>query len=48
MKKALKRKLTLSKETIANLEAEKLTEVVGGGNLQGIAFSDNWEKTTCV
>ncbi len=48
MKKALKRKLTLSKETIANLEADKLTQAVGGDNLLGIAFSDNWEKTTCV
>ena len=47
MKKTLKRKLTLSKETIASLEAGKLGEVVGG-NLQGQQFSDLWEKTTCV
>jgi hypothetical protein len=48
MKKTVVRKLTLSRETIANLEAGKLGEVVAGGNVQGEAFSDLWEKTTCM
>ena len=48
MKKSGKRKLTLSKETVANLEAGKLVEVVGNGNYQGPEFSDLWEKTTCM
>lgn len=47
MKKALKKKLTLSKETIANLEAEKLAEALGGLE-QAPAFSDKWEVTTCL
>lgn len=47
MKKSGKRKLTLSKETVANLEAGKLAEVAGGTH-QGQQFSDLWEKTTCL
>lgn len=47
MKKTAKRKLTLSKETIANLEAGKLA-AVDGGTYQLPALSENWEKTTCV
>jgi len=47
MKKELKKKLTLSKETIASLEADKLGKVAGG--LENVAaFSELWEKTTCV
>jgi hypothetical protein len=48
MKKAEKRKLTLNKETIANLEAGKLVDVRGDGTFQGVAFSDKWQETTCV
>lgn len=47
MKKAEKKKLKLNKETIANLEAGKLAEVVGGV-FQDQAFSDQWENTTCM
>ena len=47
MKKTVKMKLTLSKETLANLEDGKLAEVAGG-TAQGPAFSDQWEKTTCM
>lgn len=47
MKKELKKKLTLSKETIASLEADKLAEVLGG-LAQAPAFSDKWEVTTCM
>lgn len=47
MKKTLKRKLTLNKETIASLEAGKLVEVVGGTAV-GPAFSDRWQETTCL
>jgi len=48
MKKTGKRKLTLSKETIASLEVGKLVEVVGDGTLQGPALSDRWAETTCL
>ena len=48
MKKTGTRKLTLSKETIANLEAAKLSEVAGGGIWQRPALSDLWEQTTCL
>lgn len=47
MKKELKKKLTLSKETIASLEADKLAEVLGG-LAQAPVFSDKWEVTTCM
>ena len=47
MKKAEKRKLTLNKETIKNLEVGTLVEVVGG-TAQGPAFSDRWQETTCL
>jgi hypothetical protein len=47
MKKTGKRKLTLSKETIACLEAGKLVEVVGG-TIQAAALSDRWPETTCL
>lgn len=47
MKKEEKRKLTLNKETIKNLEVGKLGEVVGGTE-QGPAFSDRWRETTCL
>jgi hypothetical protein len=47
MKKAGKRKLTLSKETIASLEVGKLVGVVGG-TVQGAALSDRWPETTCL
>jgi hypothetical protein len=46
MKKAEKRKLTLNKETIKNLEAGKLVEVAGGTQVQGL--SDRWQETTCL
>ena len=42
MKKMVKKKLILSKETIASLEADKLAEVAGA------QFSELWEKTTCM
>jgi len=42
MKKTVKKKLTLNKETIVNLEVGKLVEVAGA------AFSDLWQKTTCL
>jgi hypothetical protein len=48
MKKTGKRKLTLSKETRANLEVGKLVDVAGGGTLQGVALSDRWAETTCM
>lgn len=48
MKKTGKRKLTLSKETITNLETGKLVEAVGGGPFQGAGLSDRWEETTCL
>jgi hypothetical protein len=48
VKKAGKRKLTLSKETLASLEAGKLVEVAGGGNFQGAGLSDRWQETTCL
>jgi len=47
VKKTGKRKLTLSKETIVNLEAGKLAGAAGATH-QLPAFSDLWEKTTCV
>ncbi len=47
MKKTVKRKLTLSKETIASLEAGKTGAVVGG-IVEHRAFSDLWEQTTCL
>lgn len=47
MKKTGPRKLTLSKETIANLEAGQLVQVVGG-TAQLPAFSDRWAETTCL
>jgi hypothetical protein len=40
MKKTVKKKLTLSKETITSLE--KLVEVAGA------AYSDLWPQTTCM
>lgn len=42
MKKTVKKKLTLSKETVVNLEIGKLVEVEGG------AYSDLWPQTTCM
>ncbi len=42
MKKTVKKKLTLSKETVASLEVCKLAAVAGA------AFSDLWEQTTCL
>jgi hypothetical protein len=43
MRKANKWKLTLNKETIANLEAGKLIEVVGGDNtLDGLRCRTNY------
>jgi hypothetical protein len=42
MKKTVKKKLTLSKETITSLEAGKLVEVAGA------AYSDLWPQTTCM
>lgn len=51
MKKTGLKKLTLSKDTIASLEAGKLAGVDGGFDRAGAAlgkFSDNWEQTTCM
>lgn len=47
MKKTEKRKLTLNKETIKNLEVGKLVEVAGG-TAPAPAFSDLWQVTTCM
>lgn len=47
MKKTEKRKLTLSKETIARLEVGQLAGAAGG-TVQHPAFSDLWEQTTCL
>ena len=50
MKKAVKKKLTLNKETVASLEAGKLIEVAGGGGTfyQVGGVSDRWQETTCL
>jgi hypothetical protein len=49
MKKREKKKLTLSKETIAKLESGKLNEVVAAGGFEGpAAYSDLWPQTTCL
>jgi hypothetical protein len=47
MKKTAKRKLTLSKETIARLEAGQQAEVAGGTR-EAPAYSDLWPETTCM
>jgi hypothetical protein len=47
MKKVAKKKLTLSKETIASLEAGKLKEALGDG-IGRPALSDRWQETTCL
>lgn len=48
MKRTAKKKLTLSKETIASLEVDRLVEVAGGISQQGPAFSDRWAESTCM
>lgn len=47
MKKSEKRKLKLSRETLASLEAGKLAGAAGGYE-QPAAFSDLWAQTTCL
>lgn len=51
MKKTGPKKLTLSRETIVDLEKGKLVGADGGfdrGGAVGVKFSDNWEQTTCM
>jgi hypothetical protein len=48
MKKTVKRKLTLSKETVASLEVGKLAEVAGGNETDTTKYSDLWPVTTCM
>jgi hypothetical protein len=47
-KKKVTKKLTLAKETVRNLEADKLQEVHGGGCASGPARSCVSETTSCI